>query len=74
MIHGEKFFGRLVSRRADFTVCVQQSFSKDGEALQKFLEFDVVFIQLLISKSEPAHNGQPVASQLLMVMLMELIC
>lgn len=53
---------------------MQQSFSKDGEALQKFLEFDVVFIQLLISKSEPAHNGQPVASQLLMVMLMELIC
>ena len=26
--------------KADFTVCLQLSFSKDGEALRKFLQFD----------------------------------
>ena len=33
-------FGRLASLRTDFTVCVQPSFEKDGEALRKFLQFD----------------------------------
>ena len=32
-------FGRLASLRTDFTVCMQPSFEKDGEALRKFLQF-----------------------------------
>ena len=35
-----ELFGRLASLRADFTVCMQPSFEKDGEALRKFLQFD----------------------------------
>ena len=33
-------FGRLACLRTDFTVSVQPSFEKDGEALRKFLQFD----------------------------------
>ena len=35
-----ELFGRLESLRTDFTVCMQPSFAKDGEALRKFLQFD----------------------------------
>ena len=40
LIHGMKLFGCLASLRTDFTVCMQPSFKKDGEALHKFLQFD----------------------------------
>ena len=33
-------FGRLASLRTGFTMCMQPSFEKDGEALRKFLQFD----------------------------------
>ena len=33
-------FGSSASLGTDFTVCMQPSFEKDGEALRKFLQFD----------------------------------
>ena len=40
LIHSVNLFGRLASRRTDFTLYLQPSFEKDGEALSKFLQFD----------------------------------
>ena len=36
-------FDHLTSRRTDFTLCLQPSFERDGEALRKFLQFDTKF-------------------------------
>ena len=57
LIHGMKLFGRLASLRTDFTMCVQPSFEKDGEALRKFLQFDTKVNILRRNKAEKTSSS-----------------
>ena len=45
-------FSRLASLRTDFTVCMQPSFEKDGEALRKFLQLILKSISCVGTKPE----------------------